>query len=66
MTLDEYQIGVVGPKTPASIGQPVSGFVVSPQGAGSFMWEGAYNAAGVMEYTNSGLLKGAMYVPLNP
>jgi RHS repeat-associated protein len=64
MTLEEYQTGVVGPGVKASLGEPVSGFVVSPPGAGSFMWEGAYNPAGIMEYTNSGLLNGTSYVPI--
>jgi RHS repeat-associated protein len=64
MTLEQYQLGVVGPDVAASLGQPVSGFVVSSPGTGSFMWEGAFNPAGVMEYTNSGLLKGASYAPI--
>jgi hypothetical protein len=64
MTVPKFQLQVVGPGAAASFGEPVSGFVVARPGIGSFMFEGAYNAGGIDEFTNSGLLRGALYVPL--
>jgi hypothetical protein len=64
MTIEQYQADVVGRAAAASPGQPVAGFITIAPGSGAFLEAGVFNNAGVMEYTNSGLLQGTSYVPI--
>ncbi|MER9535849.1 RHS repeat-associated core domain-containing protein [Mesorhizobium sp. M0586] len=66
MTLSTYQANVVGTLAPASLGNPVAGFVAARPGVGTFISRGSFtNNAAVTEYTNTTNFSPSSYVPLN-